>query len=86
VADLRSDPALLLEALGRAQTPHTLADISPWRFREPLSPPLAAAREGARLSGALVISHCRDRAARTPHGTWLLVESAGGSCRLSTRR
>jgi dethiobiotin synthetase len=73
-----SDPAVLLEALGRGWSPQTLAEISPWRFRAPLSPPLAAAREGARLSGEEVIAHCRDRAARTPDAAWLLVESAGG--------
>ena len=73
-----SDPAVLLQALGRDWSPEALAEIAPWRFRAPLSPPLAAAREGGRLSGQRVIAHCRDRAARTPEGTWLLVESAGG--------
>jgi len=73
-----SDPAVLLEALGRDWSAEALAEIAPWRFRAPLSPPLAAAREGERLSGEAVIAHCRDRAARTPDGTWLLVESAGG--------
>jgi dethiobiotin synthetase len=73
-----SDAAVLLEALGRDWSAEALAEISPWRFRAPLSPPLAAAREGARLSGEMVIAHCQDRAARTPDGAWLLVESAGG--------
>jgi dethiobiotin synthetase len=73
-----SDPWVLLQALGREWSPEALAEIAPWRFRAPLSPPLAAAREGARLLGKMVIAHCRDRAARTPDRTWLLVESAGG--------
>jgi dethiobiotin synthetase len=73
-----SDPWVLLQALGRDWSPEALAEIAPWRFRAPLSPPLAAAREGARLLGKMVIAHCRDRAARTPDRTWLLVESAGG--------
>src|SRR5437879_11449332 len=73
-----SDPAVLLEALGRDWSAEALAEISPWRFRAPLSPPLAAAREGVRLSAEMVIAHCQDRAARTPDGAWLLVESAGG--------
>jgi dethiobiotin synthetase len=73
-----SDPAVLLEALGRDLSPDALAQISPWRFRAPLSPPLAAAREGARLPGASVVDHCRNRSAATPNGAWLLVESAGG--------
>jgi dethiobiotin synthetase len=55
-----------------------LAEIAPWRFRASLSPPLAAAREGARLSGDIVIARCLQRAAHMPAGAWLLIESAGG--------
>jgi dethiobiotin synthetase len=73
-----SDPAVLLEALGRAWSPDSLAEIAPWRFRAPLSPPLAAAREGVRLSGDIVIARCLQRAAQKPAGLWLLIESAGG--------
>ncbi|THD60224.1 dethiobiotin synthase [Phenylobacterium sp.] len=73
-----SDPAVLLDALGRQLSSEALAGISPWRYRAPLSPPLAAAREGASLPGAAVIDHCRARSAEAPDGTWLLVESAGG--------
>src|SRR5579871_163369 len=44
-----SDPGILLEALGRPVTPEEIERISPWRFREPLSPDLAAAIEGRRI-------------------------------------
>lgn len=48
--DLRgSDPGRLLAALGRAVTPDAVAAISPWRFRAPLSPDMAAAREGRAI-------------------------------------
>jgi dethiobiotin synthetase len=73
-----SDPAALLEALGIGWSAEALAEISPWRFRAPLAPPAAAAREGVALAGDMVIAHCRRRAAQTSPGTWLLVESAGG--------
>jgi dethiobiotin synthetase len=73
-----SDPAVLLDALGRVWSPESLAEISPWRFRAPLSPPLAAAREGVRLSGDIVIARCLQRTANRPAGAWLLIESAGG--------
>jgi dethiobiotin synthetase len=73
-----SDPAVLLEALGRPWSAAALEAMSPWRYRAPLSPPLAAAREGARLDGAAVIAFCRERSAAVPPGVWLLVESAGG--------
>lgn len=73
-----SDPARLLDALGRRATPEELARISPWRFRAPLSPHLAARREARPLDGRAVIAHCRDTAAAAPPGSWLLVETAGG--------
>jgi dethiobiotin synthetase len=73
-----SDPAVLLDALGRAWSPDSLAEIAPWRFRAPLSPPLAAAREGVRLSGDMVVARCIQRAAQRTAGAWLLIESAGG--------
>jgi len=40
-----SDPAVLLAALGRPVTADEVNQIAPWRFRAPLSPDLAAARE-----------------------------------------
>src|SRR5450759_2627865 len=43
-----SDPAVLLAALGRAVSADEISSIAPWRFRAPLSPDLAAARENAR--------------------------------------
>jgi dethiobiotin synthetase len=72
-----SDPAVLLQALGRPVTPETLAAMSPWRFAAPLSPPLAAQREGRILSAAEVTRLCRDRVAAA-HDRLLLVEGAGG--------
>ena len=44
-----SDPAVLLAALGRPVTADEVERIAPWRFRAPLSPDLAAAREGRRV-------------------------------------
>src|ERR1700687_5067716 len=41
-----SDPSVLLAALGRAPSQTEIERMSPWRFRAPLSPDLAAAREG----------------------------------------
>ncbi len=73
-----SDPAVLLEALGRPWSGVALEEMSPWRYRAPLSPPLAAAREGRRLDGEAVISLCRERAGALGPETWMLVESAGG--------
>jgi dethiobiotin synthetase len=72
-----SDPAVLLAALGRAATAEALAEISPWRFREPLSPPIAARREGKVIDAAEVADLCRQRV-RQAHDRLMVVESAGG--------
>ena len=44
-----SDPAVLLSALGRQVSADEVDRIAPWRFRAPLSPDLAAAREGRHV-------------------------------------
>ena len=44
-----SDPAVLLAALGRQVSADEVESIAPWRFRAPLSPDLAAAREGRSI-------------------------------------
>jgi dethiobiotin synthetase len=71
-----SDPAALLEALGRPSTPENLAQISPWRFRAPLSPDMAAAAEGRALDMAEVLAFCK--AAIGAAEDALLIEGAGG--------
>jgi dethiobiotin synthetase len=70
-----SDAGRLLEALGRSAG--DLDSISPWRFAAPLAPPMAARREGARLSLEAILDRCE---------AWLeassadlkLLEGAGG--------
>src|SRR5262245_43386351 len=51
-----SDPGLLLAALGREVTEDTIADISPWRYAAPLSPHIAAAREGRTIEFRRVVA------------------------------
>jgi dethiobiotin synthetase len=71
-----SDSGLLLSALGRAVSEDEIARISPWRFAAPLSPDMAAAREGRRIDIDQVIHFCR-KAVDTARGT-LLIEGVGG--------
>lgn len=72
----QSDSALLLEAMGEAVTPENIARISPWRFKEPLSPDMAALRERRSINfGALVeFSRGEIAEAKSP----LLIEGVGG--------
>jgi dethiobiotin synthetase len=71
-----SDPAVLLSALGRPVTADEVERIAPWRFRAPLSPDLAAAREGRRVDFEKLISFSRAVIA-TATGP-LFIEGVGG--------
>ncbi len=70
-----SDSAALLAALGRDVTPDAIADVSPWRFAAPLSPDMAAEREGRAIDFAALVSFCRERITRADR---LLIEGIGG--------
>jgi len=72
-----SDPGRLLAALGRTITAPEIERMSPWRFAAPLSPDLAAGREGRSIDFAAVRDFCR-RAIAAREGT-LLIEGVGGT-------
>ena len=72
-----SDPGRLLAGLARPVTPETVAEMSPWRYAAPLSPPLAAKMEGRALVMDEVAQACRERIDRAGD-TLLLIEGAGG--------
>jgi len=68
----RSDAESLHAALGGGLP---LAVVSPWYFRAPIAPVLAARRKGRRVVLAEVVGHIRQHA----HGaTVVVVEGAGG--------
>lgn len=70
------DPVKLLEAMGRPVTPRNIATISPWRFTAPMSPDMAAAREGRHMPFEDLITFCQ--AAMTAAPGTLLIEGVGG--------
>lgn len=72
-----SDAGVLLSALGREPTARAVEAISPFRYAAPMSPPLAAAREGRALVFDAVAGACRARMAAAGGGL-LLIEGAGG--------
>ncbi len=71
-----SDPAVLLTALGRPVSADEVERIAPWRFRAPLSPDLAAAREGRAVEFDRLIAFSRQAIDGT-RGT-LFIEGVGG--------
>jgi len=71
-----SDPAVLLKALGKPVSADEIERIAPWRFRAPLSPDLAAAREKRTIDFDSLIAFSR-RAVDTTSGM-LFIEGVGG--------
>jgi dethiobiotin synthetase len=54
-----SDTGKLLRAQGLAPTAANLDAVSPWRFAAPLSPDMAAAREGRTIPFGALVEFCR---------------------------
>ena len=54
-----SDSGVLLRALGQPIDAKRVAAISPWRFREPLSPDMAAERENRSIPFDALVAWCR---------------------------
>jgi dethiobiotin synthetase len=73
-----SDPGRLLAAMGEPLTQEALEAIAPWRFRAPLGPDLAAAREGRELDLAGLVAFCRRAIAAEPAAP-LFIEGVGGA-------
>jgi dethiobiotin synthetase len=71
-----SDPAVLLGALGRPVSAQEIAAIAPWRFRAPLSPDLAAARENRAIVFDELVEFSRTAVAR--NNGILFIEGVGG--------
>lgn len=71
-----SDPAVLLKALGRQVSADEIASLAPWRFRAPLSPDIAAAREGRSIAFDELVAF--SRAAVKSSTGMLFIEGVGG--------
>ncbi len=71
-----SDPGALLQALGLPVTEAEIDRIAPWRFRAPLSPDMAAAREGRSINVDAVVTFCQN--AVEQRQDILLIEGVGG--------
>ena len=71
-----SDTAILLDSLDQPFSSDTVEPISPWRFAAPLSPDMAAEREGRALDFDAIVGFCRDAMAGPEEVT--LIEGVGG--------
>jgi dethiobiotin synthetase len=69
-----SDTGALLAALGEPVTAATVERLTPWRFSAPLSPDMAAAREGRTIPFDALVAFCRDAV----RDDTLFIEGVGG--------
>lgn len=73
-----SDAGILLQAMGSATLDDdAVATICPWRFPDPISPDMAAARCGRSIPFAGLIAFCRE--AMVKRAGPLLIEGVGGA-------
>lgn len=73
-----SDSGQLLAAMDEAADRAAIGAISPWRFSAPLSPDMAAVREGREIDVGELVAFCRYAAPAEGEGT-LIVEGVGGA-------
>lgn len=77
-----SDPAVLLRAMGETPSLAAIAAIAPWRFAAPLSPDMAAGREGRAIDFGAVQAFCEKAIAGAENtaavGEVVLIEGIGG--------
>jgi dethiobiotin synthetase len=69
-----NDTEILLKALEKPPTTANLDAMSPWRFTAPLTPALAAKKEGKHVTLEDLIRFCRPHT----HDEICLIEGAGG--------
>lgn len=73
-----SDAGQLLLAMDAPMDLPGLNLISPWRFQAPLSPDMAAAREGKTIPYDKLVATCRSVAGMMPEDGRLIIEGVGG--------
>jgi dethiobiotin synthetase len=71
-----TDTGALAEALGLQPTAQIVDRLSPWRYRAPLAPSMAARHEGREVNFDRLVEFCRE-ASRSEAET-VLIEGVGG--------
>lgn len=74
----QSDTGLLLAAQGLDATPENIDACSPFRFRAPLSPDMAAAREDREIDFDRLVGICRQEIEKSGPNETLFIEGVGG--------
>lgn len=73
------DSAILLAAMGKEASFDNIHAITPWRYRAPLAPNMAARAEGGAVDMDAVLDFCHAEIARAAaDGAALYIEGVGG--------
>lgn len=73
-----SDTGRLLKAIGEKLNEENIERVSPWRYSAPLSPDIAAAREGRSIPVGEIISYCVNKIEEKVADI-LVIEGIGGA-------
>ncbi len=74
-----TDTGIILEAQGLALTPHEINRCSPWRYYHPLTPSMAARKEGRPIDEKTLILHCQQSIKMAENESKChLIEGVGG--------
>lgn len=75
----QTDTGMLLAAQNKLFNSTHIDDISPWRFSHPLSPEMAAKKEGKEIDFAALIAYSKQKMAQAQHQRKIhLMEGVGG--------
>ncbi len=79
IDDLNNDSAKLLKILGKKNNLENINEISPWRFKKPLSPNIAANLEKKPINFSMLIKFCQKQIKLAKkNDEFLFIEGAGG--------
>lgn len=74
-----SDSGKILQSLNLKINQENLDKISPWRFKTPISPNLAAKKEGKEVFFDKIVNFCQENIAKAQNNNeFLFIEAAGG--------
>lgn len=77
--DSDNDSVKILQVLDQDINQENLNKISPWRFKSPISPNLAAQKENKEINFLEVVNFCRGKISESKKlDQFLFIESAGG--------
>ena len=74
-----TDTGILLQVQQQAFTEENINNLSPWRFSHPLTPSMAAAKEGKKILLTDLVAHCQDKFLQAKQKNQIhLIEGVGG--------